>query len=848
MNDLKFALRQLLKYPGFTAVAVLTLALGIGANTAIFSLVNTLLLKPISGHEPERLVGVYSRDTEKADRYRIFSYPNFTDLRGVQQVFDDVLAMMPSMPAVWEGDTARRVMGMKISANYFSVFGVQLAQGRPFLPEEERQPTPVVIVSHQWWQRHGARPDLVGQSIQINGRPVTIVGIAPKDFTGTVALFSPDLYLPLAFDRLGEPPGADPTSDRSRHELMLVGRLNRDVTLDEANARLRVFSAQLAEAYPEANRDQSAIVARLPRMALGGEPVDDHARMRVVSALVMTLAFLVLLIACLNLANMLLARGAARRTEIAVRMAVGGRPSRILRQLLVEGLLLAVIGGMAGLALATVATSYLMDSLAQIAPVSLNVDTRPDLRLLSATLAFSMVATLLFALGPARRVLRVDITTGLKGRSGEAPRSGRVLAPRSWLAIGQVALSLGLLVVAGLAGRGAGRAIQIDPGFDLDRGFYLYLDGEMARYDGDRVRQGYQRIMERVGALPAVESVSMANTVPLGDLVFGQGVQRGGAPFPPPEEAQTAAEGQALAANFNVIGPDYFRTLGVPLRQGREFQMVEFTSTNTPPVAIINEALAQRLWPGEDPLGRTIQFAHASDPEGERSMGAFIPAGARTQVRFEVVGVIPRLRDQLLRREDKPMVFVAFGHHYRPTMALHVRAAPSAGLDTLMGTVRETIRQLDPSLPVLETKSLRSHLETSLGVWLLRSGASMFAAFGAVALVLSMVGVYGVKACLVARRTREIGIRMALGATRREIHHMILRDGMKVTGIGLGLGLLFAGSLGGMIRGILFEVSPLDPAVFGTATLALALSALLACWIPARRAARVHPTEAIRSE
>jgi putative ABC transport system permease protein len=848
MNDLRIAFRQLLKNPGFTAVAVVVLALGIGANTAIFSLVNTLLLTPISGHEPERLVGLYSRDIGRADSYRLFSHPHFADLRAFQEVFEDVLAMMPSMPAVLEGDTARRVLGMKISANYFSVFGVRPAHGRAFLPEEERNPTPVVVVSHSWWQRQGAPADLIGQSIQINGRPSTVVGIAPRGFTGTVALFSPDFYLPLAFDRLGAPAGDDPTGDRTRQELMLVGRLKRGISIEEADARLRVFSDQLATAFPEADRDHLITVARLPRMAFGGEPVDDHGRLRVVSLLMMILALVVLLIACLNLANMQLARGAARRGEIAVRLAIGGRPARILRQLLVEGLLLALLGGAAGLVLATLVTGRLVDSLASIAPVSLNLSTRPDPLVLSATLMFSVLATLLFALGPARRILRVDLHSGLKGRAAEERTVGTILSPRNWLAIGQIALSLGLLVVAGLAGRGALHAVRIDPGFDLDRGFYLYLDGEMARYDENRARQVYQGLLERVGALPGVESASMAATVPLGDLVFGQGVQRGGAPYPPPEDARTVDEGKAIAANFNVIGPDYFRTLGIPLRQGREFRRVEFTSTNAPAVAIINSKMAEELWPGQDPIGRTIQFAHTSDPEGERSMGAFIPAGAPSGEPFEVVGVVPRLRDQLLRRDDKPMVFIPFGRQYRATMALHVRAASPAGIERLIGSVRDIIRETDPALPVLETRSLRSHFENSLGVWLLRSGAWLFAAFGAVALALSVIGVYAVKTYLVARRTREMGVRMALGATGPDILRLVLRDGMKVTLIGLGLGVVLAVMLGHLVRGILFQVSPLDPLVYGAAIVLLASSAMLACWLPARRASRVDPMKALRHE
>ncbi len=846
-QDLRYGLRMMVKNPGFTVVAVLTLALGIGANTAIFSLINVVLLKPISGREPERLVGVYSRDTTRADDYRLFSHPNYTDLRARSEVFDDILAINLFSAGVTEGDTTRRIMAVKITSNYFSVFGVQLAQGRPFTAQEETQHAPVAIVSHRWWRQHGASPDLVGQSIRVNGRPLTVVGVAPEGFTGPITFFSTDLFLPLSFDQLGAEAAGNSLQDRKRHDLRLVGRLKQGLTLEEANARLKLISAQLAEAYPDANRDQLVTVSQLPRMAISSAPRNDRAQIATIGAITLSLSGLVLLIACLNLANMLLARGAARRKEFAVRQALGARGGRLVRQLLTEGFLLAALGAVAGVVLAALATDWLFASMAQSLPFSFDFDPWPDVRVLAATLGFGLLATLFFALGPALKTVRLDVNTELKEGTGETVRSprGKLLATRNLLVIGQMALSLCLLVAAGLAGRGAIQAIRIDPGFDLDRSFFLQVDGSLAGYSETEARQLYRRVTERVSSLPGLEAAGMALSPPFADLVFGQRVQRGGAPFPPPQDAATPAQGKAIPANYNVIGPDYFRALGVTLRQGREFRSTEFTDAEAPRVAVINSVLAEKLWPGETALGRTVQLAGGSEAD-DPGTGGFAPLEARPQQAFEVVGVVPPFKVDLFRRGDHPMIFVPFGQHYFAEMYLHVRALPTANVDALIREVREEVRRLDPALPMLAAKSLRFHLETSSGVLLLRIGALSFATFGGVALLLALIGVYGVNAYMVARRTREIGVRMALGAGRSAVLRLFLREGLILTGAGLALGMVLAGLVAQLMSGILFEVSPFDPSVFGLASALLAGAALIACLLPARRATKVDPMEALR--
>jgi predicted permease len=845
LQDLRYGVRMLLKHKGFTLIAVLTLALGIGANTTVFSLINAVLLKPISGREPERLVGIYSQDTTRADEYRSFSHPNYTDLREQKDVFEDVLAISFLNAGVTEGEMTRSVTAVKISANYFSVFGVQLAQGRAFSLQEETQPASVAIVSYRWWQQHGAQPNLVGQTMRVNGQVVTIVGIAPQGFTGTNAFFTPDLFMPLSFAL----PENKSLQDRNWHDLMIAGRLKVGVTMEAANARLQVVSKQLAAAYPGANHDQLITVAPLPRMAITTAPSNDRAMIATIGVLTQGLSSLVLLIACLNLANMLLARGAARRKEFAVRQALGARAGRLIRQLLTEGFLLALLGGITGVALASVATDQLIHWMLQMIPFSFDFNPWPDARVLGATLGFSLLATLFFALGPALKTVRLNLNAELKENAAASlPASRRRwFATRHVLVMGQIALSLCLLVAAGLASRGAIQAIGIHPGFDLDRGFYLRLDGSLAGYNKTEVQQLYRRVTERVSSLPGVEAASLSLSTPFGVLVFGQRVQQGGMPFPPPANAGTPAQGKAIPTNYNVVGADYFRSLGVTLLQGREFRSSEFTDDSAPRVAIISTTLAEKLWSGESALGRSIQLAGGSEADN-RGSGGYIPVPARPQELFEIVGIVPPYKDELLREDDSPKIFLPYAQHSFAEAYLNVRAAQGVNVETLIRTVRAEIHQLDPKLPMLEAKSMRFHFTTSVGMWLLRMGAALFAIFGSVALLLSLIGVYGVNSFMVARRTREIGIRMALGADRSNILRLLLREGVLLMSLGLGFGLILAGFVAWAMRGILFSVSPFDPLVFGVAIAVLAGAALLACYLPARRATNVDPLSALRSE
>ncbi len=842
-QDVRFAHRQLLKNPGFTTVAVLTLALGIGANTAMFSLVNALLFKPIHAQQPGHLAGVYQQEKADSGNFRFFSYPNYADLRASKETFEDLLAFWPGNVAMREGDLTRPVAATFVSANYFSVLGVAPLHGRGFLPEEETSTMPVAVISYPLWQRLGADPAMIGKTLVLNNTTFTLVGIMPRGFTGTGSLTSPGLFLPLGMmDPLAVRPGgvvANTLADRSAENLSLVGRFSPGVSLANSTAPLQVLSERLAAAYPKENRGYQLVAAPIARLGFSNSPERGLGDTLFTAALTLAMSAMLLLIACLNLANMLLARGSARRKEFAVRMAVGASRRRVLRQLLTEGFLLALLSGAAGVLLAVWATH----ALAVFAGPGfsqkefLTFNSTPDVRVLAVSLGFCALATIFFALGPAWRLARLNVNADLKMQGAEDARSkpAGLFAMRHLLVIGQVALSLALLVAGGMFVRSVGRAVQANPGFAFGSNFYAELQAGAAGYDEPRVRELYRGATEQIAALPGVESDSLAWSMPFGDADYAAGVQRAGSsPLVDGKPFATVAEGKDMVANNNVIGTDYFRTLGVPLLRGREFTRTEVESTNAPRVAIVSQSLADELWPGEDALGRRLQFTRARADAPDTSM--------------EVIGVVPELKQDLMGKASHPFLYQPYGQAYQPSMLLQVRVSPGADSKSLMRQAGEALRRLDPLLPVAALKTLRASHENSVTVALLRMGARIFGTFGLVALFLAVIGIYGVRAYSVARRTREIGIRMALGASSRDVLRLILREGLLLTAMGLGLGLMLAVAIGKLANGFLYDIAVIDPFAFTMAPALLALSALLACWLPARRASKVDPIVALRSE
>jgi len=839
LRDVRFGARMLRKNPGFTCAAVAVLALGIGANTAIFSLVNAFLLKPLLIQNPSELVGCYSRDTRKPE-YRSFSYPDYVALREDGSVFTSLLAHNMAMVGLAEGDTTKRVFADIVSSNYFATFGVPLFQGRSFTAEEERPASaiPVAIVSYTFWKKTGADTQELGKTLRINGRVYSIVGIAAEGFTGTTAMISPELYLPLGDYELAMNDfegGGRAIAARNNHGLMLVGRLRPGVSQKAADALLGTLASQLARAYPEDDKDQTFLVQPVRRMGISSDPQSDSGLL-IPAALLFGVAGVVLLIASLNVANMMLARGTTRGKEIAIRLALGGSRAAILRQLLAEGFLLAMAGGAAGIAIAYWSTGALVRSMASLAPLDIVYKAGPDIRVLIATIAFCVLSTLLFGLGPAWNLSGRSLFASLKiGDRADfvAGRRRGVFARRNLLVMGQISLSLMLLSAAGLFIRSSVQAARVEPGFRINGELLAEVDPSLAGYDEARGREVYRAVVERLQNTPGVASVSLAATVPFGMISLGKRVQSTGETQSPP--TGTAGKSTEVDCRYNIVSGNYFQTMGIALLSGQTFTAVDAASVKRP-VVVLDHRAVESLWPGGQAVGKHVRL--------------FAGDGNETAVDAEVVGVVGDVQENVTGTQWSPHVYVPFGQAYQSDMNIHLKIA---GLDPqaegrMLGTVRSELRAVDSQLPVLALKTMRTHVDSSFDLWVVRTGARMFVIFGAVALLLAAIGLYGVRAYTVAMRTREIGIRMALGARASDALRMMLREGMILMGVGAGAGLVLSLAAGKLLSSLLYGVGSFDPVVLSAAPTLMAAVGVLACYIPARRAARVDPMVALREE
>ncbi|MEP7072028.1 MAG: ABC transporter permease [Verrucomicrobiota bacterium] len=851
-HDVRFAFRQLTKARAFSAAAIAVLALGIGANTAIFSLVNAMLFQPPHYARADEIVQVFSQDTKDPKKFRGFSYPTYLDIREQNTVFSGVMAHNLAMVGLGEKGSTRRAFTDVVSSNYFSVMGVLPAQGRVFSAEEE---TPgrgeaVAIVSYNYWKKEGLKPSLLGSVITIDSRPFTVIGILPKGFTGTTQIFAPEIWLPLGvYEQVAndfETGNKEKLGDRAGKQLMVVGRLKTGATAANANAALKNLAANLERAYPVEQKDQTFMVEQLSRFALSTSPSSGN-KIKALAPLLFGMSGVVLLVACLNLANMLLARGTARRKEIAIRLALGGSRWRIVRQLLIEGLVLALAGGVFGIGLGLWSSDLLVASLGKALPIDMVWSTGLSLPVLLATFAFCLLGTLVFALGPALKLSKAAVIGDLKEHAGE-DRIGRrwKFLPRHPLVVVQIAFSLALLTAAALFLRGAGKAAAVDTGLQTGSNYLLEIDASLAGYDQTRSQDLYRSLQERLAALPGVEAASISSTVPFGMISLTKQVQRGGANPTPEARPVTAAEGRAFEPRWNSVGAEYFKAVGLNLRRGRVFSAAEAMQQKNVTVAIVDEALAKKLFPEGDAIGQRIQFA---GKDAERS-AAQKGNGAETKTQIEIVGIAPYTRESLFEKDPDGTLYLPFASGFQSDVFFHLRFAPSAGHDASATTemIRRTVREVDGALPVLSLITFAQHLDGNFELWIVRAGATMFSVFGALALALATVGIYGVKAYSVARRTREIGIRMALGAQRATVQWMILREGIVMLASGLALGLLLAAGTGKLVSGMLYEVGVIDPVAFTIAPLVLAVATLLATWWPARRATRISPMAALRAE
>ncbi|HEX7518230.1 MAG TPA: ABC transporter permease [Chthoniobacterales bacterium] len=854
IHDIKFAFRQLWKAPGFTIAAVAVLALGIGTNTAIFSLVNAMLFEPPAYQRPAEIVQLFSQDTKDPKSFRSFSYPTYTDVREQNTVFSGLLAHYDTVVGLGEKGNTRRTMADLVSANYFSVLGVLPASGRSFLPDEEKpgRNERVAIVSYSFWKKHSRDPSLLGRPLPINGRAFTVIGIMPEGFTGTTSIFSTEVWLPLGvYDEIVSDLGSARNrslADRGVDNLMVIGRLKPGVTGETAAPALKGLAANLEAAFPVEQKNQTFMTAPLDRFSTSTDPVEPGP-IPVIGALLTGMAAVVLVVACLNLANMLLARGATRRKEIAIRLALGGSRSRIVRQLLTEGFVLALLGGACGLLLGIWSSDLLIASLSAILPIDIVWLSGPNPVILGATLVFCVLGTLCFALGPALKLSRSAVIEDLKQQAGEdASRPRWKFLPRNPLVVVQIAFSLALVTAAALFIRGAGKAASVDTGLHADSTFLVETDASLGGFDRKRAQDMYRILGEKFAALPGAQHASISVTVPFGTNSVRRTLQRAGVHPAADAKPATAAEGLTFTPWWNSVGADYFTAVGLPLIRGRAFTTAETTQSGGPPVAIIDEVLAKKLWPDGDALGQQIQFPVRDDapPEKSDENSGEIKRGEP----IEIVGIVPATKGRLFEQQPVGALYLPFARAFQSNVFYFVKFASLAPNNELAQAdlLRRTVQSVDPLLPVLELRTFAKHMDGNPQLWIVRAGAALFSIFGALALGLAVVGIYGVKAYSVARRTREIGIRMALGAEGKTVQWMILREGFAMVAAGLALGLLLALGTGKIVSSILFEVSSTDPFAFALAPAVLATAALLATWLPARRATKISPMAALRTE
>ena len=845
IQDFRFAVRQLVKAPGFTAVAVLTLALAIGVNSAIFALINGVILKPVVPLRSQEVVNVFNCRQNANHDYRQFSHAEYRELRENGEVFGDVAALEFAVAGIGRDQDMRRSFAFLTSENFFSLMGVQPFRGR-FYTAQECQPNanmPVVVASYGFWKRISGRDDFVGSTIQINGQPYAVIGIAPDGFSGASALIAPDVWLPLGMHaQLGSAfSDADDLRDLANpknYALNVTARLRPGLTFEAAKSRMSVLTQRFNAIQPSDSEFAREVQIFVPsRFSLSTSPEDDGP-IRLIGTLLMAMAGAVLLIACLNLANMLLARGTARAKEIALRLALGASRWRIIRQLLAEGLLLAVCGGGVGLVVSVWCNNLLLHSMGALlgsVNFSFVVDLKPGFSVLAVTFLFCLLATMLFSLGPALKATKADLVNDLKQQVGEPARAGRFsrfFAPRHISVMAQIALSLVLLFAAGLFLRGALKAAGLNPGFVAAGDLVTEMDFSLVKKDPADARRLISDILRRTQELPGVKTAGVGTMLPYGNFTNTRRIMSVRETL----STDSKAPDPGASGLYTAITPGYFEAIGVKLLRGRNFTQAECDEKNSRRIAIIDEEMAKKLFPNEDAVGQHVRYTIAPRD------------GAPNDI--EVIGVVNTHRHDVQNETVLRRIFVPFADGYSGDLFLHVRLGTQdrKAVAGMIPTMRQTLRAIDPDLPILDIEPFVDLMQKSVGLWIVKLGATLFGAFGSIALLLAVVGVYGVKAYAVACRTREIGIRMALGAHRKDVFALIMRQGALQTALAVSVGLLLSLAVGQVLAQILYQVSPADPLALITASILLAAAALLACFLPARRATHVNPITALRTE
>jgi len=807
--DLRYSFRSLLKNPGLTLAAILSLGLGIGANTTIFTWVQAVLFRPIPLAADQSTIRIAAMENREGQS-RSWSYPNFVDFRDRARMMD-IVAQDDRTFNIAVDDTAERAWGGLVSGNYFDVMGIRPAAGRFFTAQDDVTPGghPVAVLSYANWQRRfSGDPSIVGKQVTINNTPMTIIGVAPEGFIGSFLGVATAAWVPMAMQK--EMMGGDSMNQRGNGWFQTIVRLRPGVSQQQAQAEASSIMAQLEQEYRDFNDGRRLRIVQTWEAPFGAGTV-----LAPILAVLSVLVALVLVIACANVANLLLSKAVSRRREVAVRLSLGASRARLVRQLLTESLMLATIAGTAGVVMAYWTMDVIM---AFVPPVDMPIDLglRMDGTTLLFALAVSLATGLVFGLAPALQSSGNQTINALKeeGRSGSGGRTtGRL---RNALVVAQVAVCLVLLVAATLFLRSFIAAQSLSPGFDASHVVTASMDMFPSGYTGDRHREFQRRAIEAVSAIPGVQSAAFGSRLPLG---FG-----GNNSTSVGVEGYVPRENEEIVINYSTVGPKYFATMGIPLRQGREYN--ELDTLQSPRTLVINEAMARRYWPQGNALGGKIRVG---------------PNFA------EVIGIAADSKYSSINERPLPQLFFPMSRSETSTLRLFVKTGGEPG--PLVAEVRNAIRGVDASLPVYDARTLNEHMQ--IAVFAQRMAADLLGAMGVLALLLAAIGLYGVMAYAVSQRTQELGIRLALGASPGSLLGMVVRQGMTLTVIGLAIGLALAlGAFGsiGAVRTLLPGISPLDPVTFIAVPALLATIALLASWIPGRRAGKVDPLVALRCE
>jgi len=802
-QDLRFGMRMLAKHPGFTLVAVITLALGIGANTAIFSVVNKVLLQPLPFKDSDRLVIVWEEGTAQGFPRNSVSAANYIDWRDQNQVFEGIAILGRMNFNLTGAGEPERIDGRRVSANLFDLLGVEPRLGRAFLPEEDQPGSNrVVILSHGLWQRRfGSDSTIIGKPLTLNGQSFTVIGVMPPHFQFPRP--QDELWVPIAFT-------SQEASNRGNNSYEVIARIRPGVNLGQAQAEMNTIAARLKQQYPDVVKSSGAVVIPLHEQLVGD--------IKLALIVLLSAVGFVLLIACANVANLLLARAAVRQKEIAVRIALGASRMRLIRQFMIESLLLAALGGVVGLLLALWGVSLLKalipENISQVQAITV------DAKVLGFTIVVSLLTGLIFGLAPATQSSKVNLNETLKegGRDSASGSHGNRI--RGLLVVAEVAVSLVLLIGAGLLINSFLRLLNVDAGFRADNLLTINVVLPELKYpDQARRTAFYSDLLSRIEALPGVHSAAVTNYIPLtlqGDT-FGISIE--GRPDPGPDKRPDIVT--------RVISPKYFSTMGIELLQGREFG--EEDRVDSPRVVVVSETMARRLWPGEDPIGKRIKPGPPDSPLPWRT----------------IIGVVKDVRQFELKADPKLQMYYCY---VQPAFFVPSYLVVRTDVEplSLAAAVREAVWGIDKDQPVSNVRTMKEVLSESIARQ--RFSMLLLGIFALLALVLAAVGIYGVMSYSAAQRTREIGIRMALGAQSRDVLRLAIGQGMRLALVGVAVGLIGALALTRLIESLLFGVSTTDPATFAVITILLVAVALLACYIPARRATRVDPLVALRYE